>query len=112
MSEDLDLFLRFNEITSFYKLPGILLHYRCNPAHLDYGTWVALCGYARYAVHRRDSMRDGRKPLIFDEWRRGLTGLLMTNIVDSLKFIAFLSRNRLGKWLIGQDEAIGGGRTR
>jgi len=79
MSEDLDLFLRFNEITRFYKLPETLLHYRCNPAQLDYGTWCALCGYARYAVHRRDSMRRGRMPLTLDEWRRSMACLYLVH---------------------------------
>jgi glycosyltransferase involved in cell wall biosynthesis len=110
MAEDLDLFLRFNEITRFYKLPEILLHYRCNPAHLDYGTWVALCGYARYAVHRRNSMRKGRKPLTIDEWRRSIPGLLMANLLDSLKFIAFLFGNRLRKWQGERDGVTDEGR--
>ena len=106
MSEDLDLFLRFNEITRFYKLPEILLHYRCNPAHLDYRTWVALCGYARYAVHRRNSMRTGREPLTLDEWRRSTPGLFMANCVDNLRFIAFLLGNRLRKWRGGRDAVM------
>lgn len=110
MSEDLDLFLRFNEITRFYKLPEILLHYRCNPAQLDYGTWVALCGYARYAVHRRNSLRKGRKPLTLDEWRRSIPGLFMANFVDNLRFIAFLLSNRLRKWHDGRVDLIDQGR--
>ena len=89
MSEDLDLFLRFNEITRFYKLPEILLHYRCNPAHLDYRTWSDLCRYARYAGHRRDFIKMGRMPLTLDKWRRSIPGLFKANIVDNLRFIAF-----------------------
>jgi glycosyltransferase involved in cell wall biosynthesis len=95
MSEDLDLFLRFNEITRFYKLPEILLHYRCNPSHLDYRTWIALCGYARYAVHRRNSLRKGSKPLALGKWRSRMPGLFMANLVDNLRFIAFQLGYRL-----------------
>ena len=110
MSEDLDLFLRFNEITRFYKLPEVLLHYRCNPTHLDYGTWCALCGYARYAVHRRNSMRRGKVPKKLDEWRRSMSGLYLAGIVDNLRYMAFLFGNRLRNWKCGADAVKDEGR--
>jgi glycosyltransferase involved in cell wall biosynthesis len=103
MAEDLDLFLRFNEITRFHKLPEFLLHYRCNPAHLGYEAWAALCGYGRYAVHRRNSMRKGREPLTLDAWRHSIPALFLANIVDNLRFITYLLVYRFWKRKVRPD---------
>jgi glycosyltransferase involved in cell wall biosynthesis len=96
-AEDLDLFLRFNEITRFQTLPATLLHYRNNPAHLGYGPWVQLCAFTRYAVYRRDSTRRGNNPLSFLEWKQSMKGLISIYLLGSLRYGKFYFKYRRGK---------------
>lgn len=88
-AQDLEFFLRVNEVSRFASLPHDLLLYRNSPSNCTYRFWVRLCKYGRYAVYRRGRFRKQLAPVRFADWERTFDCLWRVYLVDSLRYIKF-----------------------
>jgi glycosyltransferase involved in cell wall biosynthesis len=88
-AQDLEFFLRVNEVSRFATLPDDLLLYRNNPNTTTHGVWVRMCKYGRYAVYCRDRFRKQLAPMRFADWERTFSCLWRVYVVDNLRYIKF-----------------------
>lgn len=93
-AQDLDLFLRFNEITNFVTLSEILVHYRNNPRNTSYKFWLLLYQYSRYAKYRRNAFRRRSDPEDFFRWKTRPTDLALLYIIDTIRFVKYFVKYR------------------
>jgi glycosyltransferase involved in cell wall biosynthesis len=88
-AQDLEFFLRVNEVSRFASLPEHLLLYRNNPSNTTYRFWVRLCKYGRYAVNCRDRFRLQLVPIRFVDWEKTFDCLWRVYLVDNLRYVKF-----------------------
>ena len=90
-AQDLEFFLRANEVTTFFNLPEVLLHYRNDPKRITYALWATLGAYRRYGIYCRDCFRKRIEAVSFPEFDASNRGL-RHNVFDAAKFIIFRLR--------------------
>lgn len=95
-AQDLEFFLRVNEVSHFVTLRDDLLRYRNNPSTTTYRFWVGLCKYGRYAVYCRGRFRKQLAPERFADWERTFGCLWRVYLVDNLRYIKFFLNFKLG----------------
>lgn len=93
-AQDLEYFLRLNEITNFVTLPEVLLHYRNNPQNTNFKFWITLYQYTRYAKYRRDVFRNKNNPDNFNRWKTKITNIAIVYSIDSVRYIKYLLKYR------------------
>ena len=94
-AQDLEFFLRVNEVSRFASLPDDLLLYRNSPSNTTYWFWVRLCKYGRYAVYCRGRFRKQLVPVRFADWERTFSCLWRVYLVDNLRYIKFCLKFKL-----------------
>jgi hypothetical protein len=94
-AQDLEFFLRVNEVACFASLPDDLLLYRNSPSTTTYQFWVRLSKYGRYAVYCRGRFRKQLAPVRFADWERTFGCLWRVYLVDNLRYIKFCSKFKL-----------------
>ena len=95
-AQDLEFFLRVNEVSRFASLPDDLLLYRNSPSNTTYRFWVRLCKYGRYAVYCRGRFRKQLAPERFANWEKSFRCLWQVYLVDNLRYIKFFLKFMLG----------------
>lgn len=88
-AQDLEFFLRVNEVSRFAVLPEVLLYYRNDPRHMTYQFWLLLCKYGRYAVYRRNQFRRHAAPISFCQWQATYACRWRVYVLDNLRFIKY-----------------------
>jgi len=86
-AQDLELFLRFNEVTKFQNLQDNLVLYRNNPRHASYKLWIRLSKYGRYAIYRRDQFRKNTPSESFSTWEKTFNCRWRVYTLDTLKYV-------------------------
>lgn len=94
-AQDLEFFLRVNEVSRFASLPDTLLLYRNNPANTTYRFWIRLSKYARYAVYCRNRFRMQLAPAKFANWEKTFDCLWRVYLLDNLRYIKFFIKFKL-----------------
>lgn len=94
-AQDLELFLRVNEVSRFACIPDALLLYRNNPANTTYRFWVRLSKYGRYAVYCRNRFRRQLVPARFADWEKTFGCLWRVYLIDNLHYVKFYIKFKL-----------------
>lgn len=95
-AQDLEFFLRVNEVSRFASLPDDLLLYRNSPSTTTYRFWVRSCKYGRYAVYCRGRFQKQLTPVRFADWERTFGCLWRVGLVDNLRYIKFFLNFKMG----------------
>jgi len=90
-AQDLEFFLRANEVTKFFNFPEVLLHYRNDPKRTTYTLWATLGAYRRYGIYCRDCFRKHTEPASFPEFAAS-NRRLRHQVFDAAKYIIFRIR--------------------
>lgn len=94
-AQDLEFFLRVNEVSQFACLPDVLLLYRNNPANTTYRFWVRLSKYGQYALYCRNNFRRRREPARFADWEKTFDCLWRVYLVENLRYIKYFIKFKL-----------------
>jgi hypothetical protein len=90
-AQDLEFFLRANEVTKFHNFSEVLLHYRNDPKRTTYSLWVTLGAYRRYGIYCRDCFRRQIEAVSFSEFDASNRGWKY-RVLDATKFFIYKIR--------------------
>jgi len=90
-AQDLEFFLRANEVTWFHNFSEVLLHYRNDPKQTPYSLWASLGAYRRYGIYCRDCFRRKVEPVSFSEYDASSHKLIF-KMSDAMKYLFYRIR--------------------
>jgi glycosyltransferase involved in cell wall biosynthesis len=94
-AQDLEFFLRVNEVSLFVTLPEVLLLYRNNPSNMSFSFWIRLHKYSRYAVYRREMYKTKIEPKKFDHWCNCFLNKLKIYFIESVRYCKYVFKYKL-----------------